>query len=143
MRPDDKMLMLGASLVALPVHSDERGVLGVIEPDGGLDFEVRRVFHITVDDPDVVRADHASNEIQLIAVVRGDVTVDLDNGTQTTSVRLTSDGEGLRIDRGVWRRLRGFQPGTILLVVSDRIYAETKHFPTPRPELREPQEAIA
>lgn len=143
MGPGDGMMISGASLVDLPVHSDERGVLGVIEVEGGVDFDIRRVFHITVDDPGVIRADHASNEIQLIVTVRGGVTVDLDNGLQATSVRLSNDGMGLRIDRGVWRRLRGFQPGTVLLVVSDRTYAETMHFSTPRPDLREIQEAVA
>ncbi len=49
----------GVSLVAIEVHKDARGELGVIEAGEALGFDVRRIFYIKAASADVIRAEHA------------------------------------------------------------------------------------
>ena len=126
---------LGANLIQLPMYRDDRGSLGVLEWDRDGDFEIRRVFFINVQGGEVVRAKHASDDIQIIVAAAGGVTVDLDNGDEVASVSLDSNRFGLRIESGVWRRLRDFRPDTTLIVLADEVFANTTQYAEPQPEL--------
>ncbi|ARO86640.1 dTDP-6-deoxy-3,4-keto-hexulose isomerase [Nitrosospira lacus] len=127
----------GVELLTHVVHVDERGSLVALEEQDGLPFAPRRIFYITVSDPSSERAGHAGTSEELITIMTGSVTVELDNGIRQASLRLVGNQKALWIRPGVWLRLKEFSPGTILLVVSSLTYAESRHFNRPQPLFQE------
>ena len=123
----------GVELMTHIVHMDKRGSLIAIEEPDGLPFTPRRIFYITVSDPSSERAGHAGTSEELIVIMAGSVTVELDNGIRQADLRLADNQKTLWIRPGVWLRLKAFSPGTIVLVVSSLTYAETRHFNRPQP----------
>jgi hypothetical protein len=67
--------------------------------------------------------------------LRSTVTVDLDNGSEQGSQRLTGPDTGLLLKAGVWIRLREFSSETALVVLSSKAYADIEHFQGPNPAL--------
>jgi hypothetical protein len=127
--------MQGVEIYPLKAHREPGGELTALEEDCNLGFPLRRVFYIKADSAEAVRAEHASSaEMVLIALV-GAVTVEVDNGSQQEAFRLEDGSHALSIRPGVWVRLREFTVGTLLLVASSRLYAETRHYNTPQPHL--------
>ena len=131
----DSAKFRGAELIHLPVHQDERGNLGVFEWEQEADFKVRRVFFVNVHDEKVVRAEHATDGIEVIFAASGGVTADLDNGHEVTTIRLDGNRVGLKVESGVWRCLRDFLPQTTLVVLADKTYANTTQYAEPQPHL--------
>ena len=123
----------GVELMTNVVHMDERGSLVALEEEDGIPFTPRRIFYITVSDPTSERAGHAGTSEELIIIMTGAVTVELDNGIRQANLRLAGSQKALWIRPGVWLRLKAFSPGTILLVVASLTYAETRHFNRPQP----------
>jgi hypothetical protein len=121
--------------MALSRHRDARGELGVIEIGQEFGIAIKRLFYIKVDDPGVVRAEHAVSATQVILPVTGAVTVDADNGSAKQSLTLNALESALLIRPGVWRRLRNFAPGTVLLVGASQSYADTEIYAEPVPAL--------
>jgi WxcM-like, C-terminal len=125
----------GVEVYPLKAHRGTGGELTALEEDCNLGFPLRRVFYIRADSAKTVRAEHASSAEMVLIALAGAVTVDVDNGSQKEAVRLDDGSYALSIRPGVWVRLRGFAPGTLLLVASSRLYAETHHYDTPQPAL--------
>ena len=134
---DGKMtrLMEGVEVYPLEVHRAANGELTALEEDCNLGFPLRRVFYIRADSADAVRSGHATSADEAIIALAGGVTIEVDNGRQKETVRLEDGARALWIQPGVWVLLRGFAPGTLLLVASSRLYAETRHYDTPQPHL--------
>ena len=124
----------GVYFAPVATHVDDRGELGTLEAGPALGFEIRRIFYIKPR-MDVVRAEHASSGTQAIIDLAGAVTVDLDNGRDRQTVALTDPSIALCIQPGVWRKLSGFHPGTVLLVAASDLISEAVYYDAPRPEL--------
>jgi dTDP-4-dehydrorhamnose 3,5-epimerase len=116
-------------------HCDARGELVAFDRDSNLGFVLQRVFFIRVDFEDAVRAEHACSAEQVLLVLSGAVTVDIDNGRDHCTLQLRGDDRALRVSAGVWLRLRNFRPGTVLSVAASRTYADTVYFDRAQPEL--------
>lgn len=125
----------GAALLEQNVHSDLRGRLVAFEAFDNLPFVPQRVFVMEVDDSRVTRGGHANSCDEVIVALRGAATIALDNGEQTTSVRLNGDHRALWISAGIVIRLENFEVGTMLLVCASERYGRTRHFATPQTEL--------
>jgi hypothetical protein len=128
-------LIRGASLFTAKTHRDARGELLALEQDSNLGFALQRVYCIRVDSSAAIRAEHACSAQQVIVALAGAVTIDLDNGNDRNTLRLMPGGSALRIQAGIWLRLRGFLKGTILLISASRTYADTAYYDKPQPEL--------
>lgn len=122
----------GVDLVPQVVHTDLRGNLVSFEEFGNVPFCPKRVFVITVDRPGADRGGHANSCDELISVISGAVTIEIDNGHSRRSVRLDSCDEALWIRAGVLVVLKDFAPGTALLVCASERYEDTRHFDRPR-----------
>lgn len=127
--------LLGTKLVKLPKHTDSRGCLIALDRDQSLPFDVRRVYCIYQGSAKSVRGEHATSAHCALVAVRGAVEVDLNNGREQTSVRLSRIDHALCIHAGVWLRLRNFANGAILLVAASQLYAKSVYFDRPNPEL--------
>ena len=122
----------GVDLLPQVVHSDPRGNLVSFEEFGNVPFCPKRVFVITVDRPGQDRGGHANSCDELISVISGGVTIEIDNGRSRRSVRLDGCDEALWIRAGILIVLKGFAPGTALLVCASERYEDTRHFDRPR-----------
>lgn len=127
--------MRGVRLIDLDRHVDPRGSLIAFAGDSPLPYEIKNAYFILDCPPDAVRAEHAlSSHTALIALLQ-QVTVDLDNGTERSSLRLTGPDKALIIRAGVWFRLRGFEQETVLAVLTSEAYADVTQFERPVPAL--------
>ncbi|MDR3711049.1 MAG: FdtA/QdtA family cupin domain-containing protein [Capsulimonadaceae bacterium] len=125
----------GVTLLPMKSHSDGRGELGILESGTDLGFDIKRVFYVKVDHAGVIRAEHANSASEVIVVLAGAVTIDLDNGRERQTLTLIDATKAVRIQAGVWLRLRDFSPCTLLLVVCSHAYADTITYGTPQPAL--------
>ena len=128
-------LIKGVQLRRQQVHVDPRGELVALEQFASLPFTPKRVFFMKVDSPTIVRVGHANSCDELIVAVSGSVLVEVDNGHERASARLSGCDQALWISSGILIRLREFGPGTVLLVCASAPYGETRHFERPQPGL--------
>jgi hypothetical protein len=128
-------VITGVSLLPQRVHADARGELVAFEEFENVPFSPRRVFVVKVDGPGPDRGGHANSCDELISVLNGAVTVEVDNGGERGAARLTGHDEALWIRAGILIRLCDFAPGTILLVCASERYEDTRHYDEARPEL--------
>lgn len=120
--------MLEATLVELPVLEDPYGVIGVIEGEHALPFDVKRFYFITRVPEGATRGSHAHKElVQLIVALAGSVTIDLDDGSAVQKFELDRPSIGLLVPPGYWRTLRAFTEGTVLGVLASREYDEADY----------------
>lgn len=111
--------------LTVPTHTDTRGSLSVAEA-GTMPFDIRRVYWLHSLTDGTRRGAHATfGSEQVIVPVHGGFTISLDDGTSTESLRLDDPGRGLWLGSGVWRDLSDFTTGTVVLVMSSTLYADT------------------
>lgn len=127
--------MLGVTLIDLPKFTDTRGCLVAIEGGKYLPFEARRVFFMWDVPASAVRAEDAISCHEALIALQGEMTLDLDNGTEQMSICLARPDQALCMHAGVWVRMRDFSNGAIVLVVASQKHSETKRFLAPQPEL--------
>jgi hypothetical protein len=127
--------MKGVTLHTLPTHGDARGSLHAFERGGPLCFQPDRIFIISECPTDAVRACHAVSGHQALMLLNGRVDIDLDNGAEQSTLKLSGPHQLLVLQPGVWLRLRDFSPGAILMVASSKRYAEVRYFDSPQPDL--------
>lgn len=125
----------GAASLIRRTFEDRRGLLHAFEAFDNLPFIPQRVFLIEAERGMDPRGGHANSCAEVIIVLRGGVTVELDNGSETESVRLVNEAEPLWISAGVVIRLTEFAAGSLLLVCASERYAQTRHFMTPQAHL--------
>lgn len=128
------MSIHGVTLIDLPRHSDERGSLIPLDRDRGIPFAPQRVFFMVDCPSDAARGSHAVSADMVLLAVRGSVLVEVDNGSERTTLVLDRPQQGLHVCRGVWVQLRDFTPQTVVLVVSEENYKDVAYYPTPHPE---------
>ena len=116
-------------LVSLPRLSDGRGSLSFIQPGPVLPFDIRRVYYLYAVPEGQERGAHGHRKLQqLMVAVAGAVDVECDDGRQSRTFRLDSPDTGLYVSPMIWRNLRGFQPGTVCMVLASEPYDEADYF---------------
>lgn len=113
------------TLITVPVISDERGTLGVLEGDLALPFTVRRVYFISEVPESIDRGAHAHRRLEQVVIApTGSVRISLDDGDNHATFVLDSPSKALRIPPGYWRTLDDFAPGTVVVVLASEEYDE-------------------
>jgi hypothetical protein len=130
-----QQLIKGVRLIAGNDYKDGRGRLTAFEYPGGIPFVVRRAFTLRDCPGEEARAEHSNSSDQLVIILAGSLTIDLDNGEEKSVVSLRDGNQALLIRAGVWLRMRDFAQGTIVLVLSPTSYSKNRQFPTPQPDL--------
>lgn len=106
---------------------DARGILSVAEFGTHYDFRVERIFYLSDVENDDVRGQHAHEELkQYVICVSGSFEISLDNGEIKETLVMSNDGKGLFLDGLVWREMTNFSPGTVMLVLCDRVYNDDR-----------------
>lgn len=115
--------------VELPKISDPRGSLSFVEGGRHIPFEIRRVYYIYDVQHGAERGAHGHRELeQLMIVMAGSVDVDVDDGHESRTFRLDDPAKGLYICPMIWRNLRHFSPGAVVLVLASFAYDEADYF---------------
>ena len=106
-------------------HGDSRGKLIALEEGADIPFPIKRVYYIYDTLPGVERGFHAHRELeQILVCVSGSCEITVDDGRERETIPLGKPSEGLYIGPGIWREMRDFSPGAVLLVLASLPYDE-------------------
>ena len=120
---NEEILPKGVQLIELPHYLDKRGLLCFLEENVQIPFPVQRVFWITDVPEGKVRGGHAHWTCdEAVFAVTGSFEIEVDDGSQHFTTRLSSPERGLTIPAGVWCELRDFAPGTVCVVMASQPY---------------------
>jgi hypothetical protein len=127
--------MLGADLIDLQQYTDARGSLVALENGHPLPFDIQRFFFVWDAPVSAARGEDAVSADEALIALRGQVTVDLDNGGERQSFTLSRPDQALYIQAGVWMRLYDFSPDALILVAASRPHSDTIRYKEPQPRL--------
>ena len=107
-----------------PLHRAVTGDLGILE-FSNLPFEPKRIYWLSRVQDGQSRGHHAHRELrQFFVVIEGSVDVILSDGHSEDLYTLRADGYGILLAPGLWRELKNFSLGAVLLVVCDQPFEE-------------------
>jgi dTDP-4-dehydrorhamnose 3,5-epimerase-like enzyme len=109
--------------IEFPKLCNETGELGVVEFGQQIDFEVKRVFFLRNISKESTRGAHSHRSLkQLILCVNGSFSLILDAGNKVDTILMTPDSPAVFVDGRVWREMKHFSDGAVMLVLCDREY---------------------
>lgn len=118
-------------LIAVTGSDTGNGSLAMFQhggPRGIIPFDIKKVLVVSGVRPGDIRGRHAHRETQEVVIpVHGGCDIEIDDGTAKTTVTLSGMSKGLYLPPRVWRTLKNFQEGTILLLIADREYDEKEY----------------
>ena len=110
-------------MIDLPVFSDARGTLAVVEGNNQIDFDIARIFYMYDVADTSERGGHTLRSThQVLIATSGSVTVYVDDGVVNDTIRLEHPHQALHIPPGVWRSMRDFSADSVLLVLASEPY---------------------
>ena len=114
------------TLIDVATFTDERGAISVIDKE--LPFEVKRVFWLHHIQEGKDRGAHALLEgMEIMIAVHGSFVVDLDDGSEKTSILLNDPRIGLIIRPGVWFRTHSYKEDGVSLILADEVYTRERY----------------
>ncbi len=120
--------MPGCRIIPLPVHHDRRGDLAVVDGIRDIPFAIVRVYYLHNVPGGATRAGHAHRQLeQLLIAATGEFNIELDNGRQRETVRLTAATYGLYLPKMVWRELTDFSHGAVCLALASMHFDEADY----------------
>jgi hypothetical protein len=110
-------------LIDLRKISDPRGNLTVIEGNGDIPFDIKRVYYLYDVPGGESRGAHAHKALyQLLIAANGSFSVTLDDGNEKVTYDLKRPYVGLLIVPGIWRDLDDFSSGSVCLCLASEHY---------------------
>lgn len=114
--------------IAFPTHSNDTGSLSFLEAERHIPFAIRRIYYIYDVESGARRGFHAHKNLkQVLFCIHGSCKLLLDDGTEKTTVCLSSASEGILLDGVIWREMFDFSPGAVLLVLASEYYDEADY----------------
>lgn len=113
------------NVIELRKIHNRAGNITIVENQGDVPFEVKRIYYLYDVPGGESRGGHAHKNLhQLIVAASGSFDVVLDDGRVKRTVTLNRPNYGLYIKPGVWRELINFSSGSVLMVLASMIYSE-------------------
>lgn len=110
------------------IKGDERGSLISLEGNKNVPFDIKRVYYIFDNVAGVQRGFHAHHNLkQVVICMHGECTFVLDNGKVREEVVLNSNNKALYIEDFIWREIKNFSPGAVLVVLASEYYDESDY----------------
>jgi dTDP-4-dehydrorhamnose 3,5-epimerase-like enzyme len=118
-------IIANCALHRLDRIADRRGALVAVEARRQVPFQIERVYYLFETAAGAERGFHAHIALQQFAIcVAGACTIVLDDGRQRRDVRLEDPSTGLFIGEMIWREMKDFTPGAVLMVLASAHYDE-------------------
>jgi len=115
-------------LVDIPTIPDERGKLAVLEHNGAVLFDIKRVYYLFDVPAGTSRGGHAHRNLdQLLIAISGSFTVDVEGLDDKSSYVLNRPNQALYIGSMVWREMRDFSSNAVCLVLASTVYMEADY----------------
>ena len=115
----------GPRLVELPTFVDERGSVSVIEWEGVLPFQPRRLYYLHHLAHGTRRGGHAHwIDQEVILALSGRFIVATDDGSSRREHLLDQPNIGLHIPSLIWHQLHSFSAGAVCAVLASEPYNE-------------------
>jgi hypothetical protein len=110
-------------LINLPKFATTAGHITAINNNVEIPFNTKRVYYLYDIPSGETRGGHAHYNLhQLIVAAMGSFDVVLDDGKNEKLIALNQPNQGLLVLPGVWRELKNFSAGAILLVLASETY---------------------
>jgi dTDP-4-dehydrorhamnose 3,5-epimerase-like enzyme len=108
--------------------SSHKGSLSAVESDVCIPFNIKRIY-FTYDIPSgAERGGHAHiHQHEIVIAASGSFEVVLDDGFNKNTIFLNSPNKGLHIMPGIWRELKNFSTGSVVLVMASDVYQESDY----------------
>lgn len=120
--------ILDCRLISLPVISDPRGSLAVVEGNVQIPFNIQRVYYLFDIPGGSDRGGHAHKSLeQLIICLSGSLDITIDDGKHVKVFTLNRSYEGLYLCPYIWRSLSNFSSGAVCLVLASQVYDESDY----------------
>jgi hypothetical protein len=112
--------------IDLPVFSDDRGDLGVVEMNQFVDWEVKRFYYLlNVTKP---RGSHCViGEKKIYLVLKGSLVAKFFDGKEWTEFRLEGPNQAVQMEGAYWRDFVDFSEDCVLLAISNMNYEQDKY----------------
>lgn len=109
----------------LPKIHNRAGNITPIQGDIDIPFDIERVYYLYDVPSGETRGGHAHKNLhQLIVAASGSFDVVLDDGKEQKTITLNRPNFGLYITPYIWRELKNFSSGAVLLVLASMKYDE-------------------
>jgi len=119
---------MSARIVKIKTFTDERGSLTVGEFPETLPFAPVRFFVVGSVPNDQPRGNHAhKTNHQLLFCLSGSLTLEVFDGTDWSSFKLTPNGEGVYLPPLNWGIQKDFEPDSKLLVLASEPYSAEEY----------------
>ncbi len=107
---------------------DDRGSLVSLESLRNIPFEIKRVYYIYDTHPNQERGKHAHKKLeQAIICLHGSCTIILDDGKKRESIAMNRPDVGLYVGKNIWREMRDFSKGCVLMILANKYYDEKEY----------------
>lgn len=123
-----KLKVEKCELWSLPVFSDLRGDLSVLEFSKHLPFVPKRTFFVYGVSNEKVRGEHAHKTCeQFLVALNGSINVTLDDGRQRQEIILSPASEGIYMPAGIWGTQHKFARNSVLCVFASSEYDDSDY----------------
>ena len=120
-----KPSVFDCTVIQLGKIEDDRGNLTVVQSEGTVPFDIRRVFYLYDIPGGEARGAHAHKTChQFLVAASGSFEVALDDGTEKRTVFLNRPFMGLHVPPGIWAAEQEFSSGAVCLVLASEPYDE-------------------
>ena len=116
-------------MLEFPQNGDARGKLVVVEGNGNIPFEIKRVFYIYGSDGEVIRGQHANRKSEFVLInVAGKSKVRIKDGEGNEIIFcLNRPHTGLYIPTMVWKDMYDFSEDSVLLCLASEHYDSSEY----------------
>ena len=116
-------------VIELPIVHNESGNISVLENQGNIPFDIKRIYYLYDVPGGAERGGHAHKALhQLIIAMSGSFDVVLDDGYKRKRFHLNRSYFGLYVCPMIWRELDNFSSGSVCMVLASNLYDEDDYY---------------
>ena len=114
----------------IDVHNQVRPMGHLTPIEAGIDvpFDIKRIYYITRVPENTTRGFHSHKDLeQVLLCLNGSVEIVVSTPYESETILLNDPSKGLYIGPMVWREMKNFSAGSVLLVLASQHYDENDY----------------